>query len=320
MLHLDYIVVTKVTTITINTIINIKCRINHHIIPKLGNYKLNKITNIIVQDFYNSLINEGAKPSTAKKITGTLGNCLRYAHKNKLIYTLPIDIELVPVGKSKINFWNKNQVDFFVNELKDNYLYTPVLIEVLTGLRVAELCGLRWCDIDFDNKYLSVKNQVISDKINHRLVFTDKLKTATSYRKITLPKVLINYLKSIKGNALDTDFIALGYDGLMCNPQNLSKNFTAALSRYNDSLEELKKSNPKKDANNYMQLPQISFHGLRHTHATLLIFKGENIKVVSERLGHKGITVTLDTYMHVMDDMRNNTADLLDDMFINTIP
>ena len=64
-----------------------------------------------------------------------------------------------------------------------------------------------------------------------------------------------------------------------------------------------------------MQLPQITFHGLRHTHATLLIFNGENIKVVSERLGHKSITETLDTYTHVMDDMKNNTADLLDNIF-----
>ena len=207
------------STFSISSNVTPAIRINHHIIPKLSHYKLNKITNIVVQDFYNSLINEGAKPSTAKRITGTLGNCLRYAHKNKLIYNLPIDIELVAIGKSKINFWNKNQVDFFVNKIKDTYLYTPVLIEALTGLRIAELCELRWCDIDFDNKYLNVKNQVIYDKINHRLVFTDKLKTPTSYRKITLPKVLINYLKSIKGNALDTDFIVLGYDSLMLIPK-----------------------------------------------------------------------------------------------------
>lgn len=69
-----------------------------------------------------------------------------------------------------------------------------------------------------------------------------------------------------------------------------------------------------------MQLKQISFHALRLTHATLLIFKGENIKVVSERLGHKNITKTLGMYTHVMDDMKNNTADILDDMFINTLP
>lgn len=64
-----------------------------------------------------------------------------------------------------------------------------------------------------------------------------------------------------------------------------------------------------------MQLKQITFHALRHTHATLLIFNGENIKVISERLGHKNISTTLDTYTHVMEDMKNSTADLLDNIF-----
>lgn len=64
-----------------------------------------------------------------------------------------------------------------------------------------------------------------------------------------------------------------------------------------------------------MQLKQISFHGLRHTHATLLIANGENIKVVSERLGHTDIRMTLNTYTHVLNSMKNNTANLLDNMF-----
>ena len=94
-------------------------------------------------------------------------------------------------------------------------------------------------------------------------------------------------------------------------------NFTSAISKYKNPFKDLK--NLQRKIDNYMQLPQITFHGLRHTHATLLIFKGENIKVVSERLGHKSITETLDTYTHIMEDMKNNTADLLDDLFINTI-
>lgn len=106
----------------------------------------------------------------------------------------------------------------------------------------------------------------------------------------------------------------------MCNPHSLTMNFTNAVSKYKYSFDDLKESKQKKYINNYMQLSQISFHGLRHTHATLLIFNGENIKVVSERLGHKNIIITLDTYTHIMDDMKNNTADLLDDIFINIIP
>ncbi|WP_026886694.1 site-specific integrase [Clostridium beijerinckii] len=307
----------KINTISINTVSNYKARINTHIIPKLGHYKLNKITNIVVQDFYNSLINEGAKPSSAKKILETLSNCLRYAQRNKLIYLVPVDIDRVPIEKNKVSFWNESEVDFFLNVIKDNYLNTPILIEIFTGLRIGELCGLRWCDVDLDNGYFIIRNQAIIDKTTKTLFLSDKLKTKTSYRKIALPKILVNYLKSINDNALDTDFVVLSREGLMCNPRNLSMNFTKEISRYKLSLADYKKSKNKMD--NYMQLPQLSFHGLRHTHATLLIFKGENIKVVSERLGHKSITETLDTYTHVMEDMKNNTADLLNDMFINAI-
>ena len=305
----------KINTLSTNTIANYNSRIHMHIIPKLGNYKVNKITNEVVQDFYNSIINEGAKPSSAKKILETLGNCLRYAQKNKLIYTVPVDIERVAIEKPKVEFWHKNELDFFLNEIKDDYLYTPIIIAVLTGLRVGELCGLRWCDIDLDNRYLNVKNQVINDKTTKSLLFTNKLKTLTSYRKITIPNVLINHLKNIKCNAIDTDFVVLSREGLMGNPRNLSMNFTKTISKYKLPLEEYKKSKSWNKKDNYMQLNQITFHALRHTHATLLIFKGENIKVVSERLGHKSITETLDTYTHIMDDMKNNTADLLDDMF-----
>lgn len=70
----------------------------------------------------------------------------------------------------------------------------------------------------------------------------------------------------------------------MCNPRNLSMNFSKAISKYKLSLKDFKKSNPDKKTDFYMKLPQITFHALRHTHATLLIFKGENINTVSERL------------------------------------
>lgn len=303
----------KQNTLSVNTRANYKSRINTHIIPKLGHLKLDKITNIVVQDFYNTLINEGQKPSSAKKILETLNNCLRYAYKNKLIFNLPVDIDTISIEKPKINFWNKEQVNFFLNEIKDTYLYTPVFIELLVGLRIGELCGLRWCDINLKEKYLIVSNQVLNDKTSKQLIFTDKLKTSTSYRKITLPQVLVDYLKSIKGNALDTDFVILNREGKMCSPRNLSMNFSNIVKKFKLSSKDLVDS--KKKFKNYMQLPQITFHGLRHTHATLLIFNGENIKVVSERLGHKSITETLDTYTHVMDDMKNNTADLLDNIF-----
>ncbi|MBN1040089.1 site-specific integrase [Clostridium botulinum] len=298
--------------IGINTRTNYKSRIDTHIIPKLGSYKLNKITNAIVQDFYNSLIGQGLKPSSVKKIMEILNGVFKYAQKSKLIYTIPTDIEKQPMNKPKIEFWSKKEIDFYLNEIKDTYLYTPILIEVLTGLRVGELCGLRWCDLDFKTNSLTVRNQVIYDRELKILVFSEMLKTDSSYREISLPNILIDYLKSIRGNANNTDFIVLNREGLMCNPRNLSMNFSKSISKYKKPTEEISQKVAK---NNYMQLKQITFHGLRHTHATLLIFNGENIKVVSDRLGHKDIATTLNTYTHIMEDMKNNTASLLDNIF-----
>lgn len=301
--------------ISINTRTNYKSRIDTHIMPKLGSYKLNKITNAIIQDFYNSLIGEGLKPSSVKKIMETVNGVLKYAQKSKLIYNLPTDIEKQPMNKPKVEFWTKEEIDFYLNKIRGSYLYTPILIEIFTGLRVGELCGLRWCDIDFEDRYLTVNNQVIYDRETKMLVFSQILKTDKSYRKISLPKILIDYLNSIRDNALDTDFIVLNREGTMCNPRNLSMNFTKSISKYKKSFQDIKETNPGINASDYMQLKQITFHALRHTHATLLIFNGENIKVISERLGHKNISTTLDTYTHVMEDMKNNTADLLDSIF-----
>lgn len=301
----------KIHTISTNTIANYISRINIHIIPKLGHHKLNEITNMTVQNFYNQLINEGQKSSSAKKILETLSNCLRYAYKNKLIYTVPTDIQKISIEKTKIKFWEKYHVDFFLNKIKDTYLYTPILLELMTGLRIGELCGLRWCDIDFNNNFISINNQIIIDKNNRQLVFTPKLKTNTSYRKISIPKSLTCYLLSIKGNASNNDFVVLNRDGKMCNPRNLSMNFKKEIQKYKEPLD----SNNYSHESDYIQLPQITFHGLRHTHATILISNKENIKVVSERLGHTNITETLNTYTHVMEDMKNNTGELLSNIF-----
>lgn len=296
---LDWFNNYKSNTLGINTTSNYLSRINYHIIPKLGHLKLNEITNMTIQNFYNSLINDNKlAPASAKKIIEILNNCFKYAKKNKLIYNIPTDIEKMKSEKPKIDYWDKNDIDFFLEEIRNTYLYTPVYISILTGLRVGEICGLRWCDIDFDNGFLTVKNQVIQDKINNQLVLSSVLKTSTSYRSISIPNILINHLKLIR--EVDTDpvkgFIVKDRCNNMANPRNISMEFTKKVSKYKN-------------------LKQISFHSLRHTHATLLIFNGENIKVVSDRLGHKDISVTLNTYTHILEDMKKNTAILLDELF-----
>ena len=100
----------------------------------------------------------------------------------------------------------------------------------------------------------------------------------------------------------------------MCNPRNVSMEFTRYVNKYKDSLKD-KLNSSKQEVINYIQLPQISIHGLRHTHATILLLKGENVKVISDRLGHTSVKITLDTYSHVLPSMKKQTAALLDSVF-----
>lgn len=311
----------QVLNLNISTQASYLGRIKMYIIPLLGNYKLKDIDVCKIQDFYNFLIKQkNLKASTCKKYMQILTSCFSYAKKLKLIYEMPTDINKVKDEKTKIECWTEEEITFFLSQIKDTYLYLPVFLDLMTGLRIAELCGLRWEDVDFEKKCMHIRNQVIQDKINHLLLLTSILKTSTSNRTITLPDILINYLKSIKSerNANDKDFIVLGCDGTMCNPRNLYMIFKRTVSKYKLSTQQmLAKGYTPEQLKNYMQLNQIPFHGLRHSHATLLISKGENIKVVSERLGHKDITTTLNTYTHVLKDMKMSTAILLDNIFDN---
>lgn len=308
----------KCQNISITTKNDYYYRINSHIIPALGAYKLKDLNTLIIQDFYNKLISEKKmKPTSAKKVFDILNGCLKYAIKLEYIYKLPTNIEKQRCKKPIIKYWDKKQIDFFLNEIKGTYLYTPIFLDVLTGLRIAELCGLCWKNINFKKCTLEVSNQVVQDKVKKELILSSVLKTSTSSRIISIPKVLVDHLEEIKNsrNAKNNDFVILNRNNCMCTPRNLSMEFTKKVSNYKKSLDDLEEEFPDRDFANYMQLTQITFHGIRHSHATLLIFNGDNIKVVSKRLGHSNIGITLNTYMHVMKDMENNTANLLDNLF-----
>lgn len=243
-----------------------------------------------------------------------INGCLDYAYKLKLISYKPTDIAKIPPSPKKINVWNETQLKYFLTQIKDTPLYIPVITIALTGLRVGELCGLRWENIDLETGFITVKEQVIIDKLNHTLIHDNIL----SYRSISIPQTLCNILSKHKASQQfnHKGFIITDKNNNMYNPRNLSMNFSRQVSKYKYTLEEMNKL--KKEFNNYMQLPQFSIHGLRHTHATILLLKNENIKVISQRLGHKSTKVTWDTYSHVLPSMQMKTALLLDDM-ISTI-
>jgi len=295
----------KSKTLSINTKNSYRSRLDNYIIPQLGNIELGKLNTATVQQFYNDLIKTGLKPDTCKKIIEVLSGCYKYAKKLNLVNYIPTDIETIPQTKEKVIVWNEVQLKKFLLEIKDTWLYLPILIISLTGLRVGELCGLKWDNVNLENGFIDIKEQIIQDKTTHELIHSKLLKTNSAFRRISIPNNLIALLINHKDKQLNNkDFVILNRDNDVCNPRNVSMDFTKKLERYNKSKEEV---NDK--------LPKISIHGLRHTHATILLLKGENIKVISERLGHSSTKITWDTYSHVLPEMEKKTADLLNSMF-----
>jgi integrase len=180
----------------------------------------------------------------------------------------------------------------------DNPIYYMTLkIAIHTGMRRGEVLGLQWKHVDLKEQKISVTQSLVYDEDGFR--FSD-LKTASSKRLISIDNDLTNELKKYKAQqnqfklALgseyhDRDLVCCREDGRPIYPRTLAIHF--------DSL--IKKAS----------VPKIRLHDLRHTHATILLKLGENPKVVSERLGHSTVTMTLDTYSHVTPDMQKRTAD-----------
>lgn len=145
------------------------------------------------------------------------------------------------------------------------------------------------------DSFLFLENEL--PKLYASLYSLEVIKSFVSFIKLSFSLKFM----TLDEHPLKSDFVIQNRYGLVINPRNISMEFTKKVQKYK-------------------QLTQITFHGLRHTHDTILIANSENIKVVSERLGHKDITTTLETYTHVMEEMEQNTSNILENMFTGLVP
>jgi integrase len=241
--------------------------------------------------------------ATIRKVYNIICSSLDYAVDKGLIVknvakgaTLPKDEE------KEMLVWDKEQVNRFLRLIKDERLFTLFYLALMTGMRQGELLGLRWKDIDLENHSLSVK-QVLS---HNGKEFHTGAKTKAGNRTITLSEDTVLKLKRHRKIQLEEkiqfggefnkpDLVFCSQAGTPMNPRNVNRRF--------DQLVDIH------------QMPSISFHGLRHTHATILLSQGVNVKVISERLGHSNIKITLQTYSHVLPTMQQEAAKKLDNLF-----
>ncbi|MFS0672033.1 tyrosine-type recombinase/integrase [Ornithinibacillus sp. 179-J 7C1 HS] len=263
--------------------------INSRIKPKLGHVKIKDIEPSTVHSLYNKMINEeGLSKSYARTVHNLLSTIFKYAIKSNKVKINIMEKVDAPIPEHKeMQTWSVEEIDKFLNETKDAPTHITYVLAIYIGMRMGEILGLRWKDIDFNNKTIHIVQTLV--RIGGGFDFQEP-KTKNSKRQITITDDVIEELKKHKEQQkTESELVVTTSIGTPYSPRNLQRNFNMFIDR--------------------AKVTKIRFHDLRHTHATLLLKLGENPKIVSERLGHSKITVTLDTYSHVLPDMQKQASE-----------
>lgn len=275
-----------------------------NVAPVIGHVRLSKLSPLQIQSFYTGLLETGRRDGKGGLSAQTVVHIHRLMHKAfgqavrwQLLSRNILDaVEPPRVQHTQMKALDDAEVKDLLDLTRNKPLYGPVLIALATGLRRGEILALKWPEVDFEGGQVRVVASMEQTKAGLRLKAP---KTAKSRRSVTLPQFAINYLRDLKktqaeerlrvGSVYDNqDFVFAREDGSPVKPDTLSTNFATMIRRSN--------------------LPHVRFHDLRHTHATQLLVQGVNPKVVSERLGHSKVAITLDTYSHVMPGLQEDAA------------
>jgi integrase len=285
---------------------------NNQIAPRIGGIKLQDLNPLVCQTYVNDLHKDGFKFNTIDRACSLIKLALDRAVVYKLIKENHMRKVTLPKPEDKeLKVWDLDQVNTFLNYAKDDRYYPVYALALLTGMRQGEILGLRWKDIDFEKKTISIK-QVLT---NYGRSIKQGAKTKAGNRTIKINDALIQVLKQQRKHYLEA---------MMAGGKYRSKNDSNEFQRDLDLvIFNFRNGGTVFPANLVKQyakvvegagLPYIRFHDLRHTHATLLLADGVNVKVIQERLGHHKIQVTLDTYSHVLPSMQQEVADKLDNL------
>lgn len=279
--------------------------------PYMGHIELGKLNPLTIQEFYTyckEKLNNSA--TSIRHYHSLLHKALNQAVKWRLISVNPVEAVEAPKKEEKqLQVYDQEQLNNLLERIKGMSVYYPVMLAATTGMRLGEIAGLTWDNVDLDKGIIYVKTQL--QEVNGHLEVLP-LKSKSSNRKIVLLDFTIKELKRLrieqKENKLkygeyytDSNFvICIKETGLPYTPQYISRNFRRVLKEYGVC----------KDLN----IPYIRFHDLRHTHATLMLKANIHPKIVAERLGHSTINLTLNTYSHVLPDMQQEAINKLNDI------
>lgn len=274
----------------------------NHIVPELGGTNLPSLTEMSIQSLYRRKLDSGCSPRTVQYMHVTLHKALKQAVRWRLVPTNVAEGATPPkVGRKEVTVLSPDQVKVFFKGARGHRLEAMFILATTAGLRQGELLGRRWEDIDSHGSVLYVVRTL--SKINRGVVFNPP-KTAKGRRSVGLTQVAIEALERHKARQDEEKGTWYRDHGL------IFPNIHGEPRTQREPLLKALRSVLRKHG-----LPEIRFHDLRHTCATLLLSKNVNPKIVSEMLGHGDVAFTLSVYSHVLKGMHEGAVRAMEDIF-----
>ncbi len=273
-----------------------------HLKPALGAVKLSALTPPMVQHLYNEAMRGGLSPKSVRNLHGVLHKAMEQAMRLGYVRSNPCEAcELPRVEPKQIKPLEGDDVKAFLQAIRGTANEELLFIDLFTGLRQGEILGLTWDCVDFAKGQLTIYRQLRKDRRlggGGTYVFTPLKNDKT--RILTPAPQVMDMLRTVQRRQKEQRLRA---GAAWSNPDNLV--FTNAIGGHlssNTVYENFKRVAAK------IGIPSTRFHDLRHTFATLSLQNGDDIKTVSENLGHATVAFTLDTYGHVTERMKQESA------------
>jgi len=280
--------------------------LRRYVRESLGNIKLSDLKAVHIQTLYGKMLERGLSPRIVRYTHATLSSALKEAVKLDILpRNVATLVQLPKQTKKEMDVLSKDEAVLFLETLEGERLATMFSFALASGMRCQEYLGLQWKDINFEQGTATVQRAVVWHRTGGGWHFSQP-KTAKSRRTVPLPSTVMQELRRhrirqneerLKLGAAwhQNDFVFPSEIGTPLNPPNVTRHFKRILKK-----AEIRTS--------------IRLYDLRHTTATLLLQAGVNPKVVSERLGHATIVLTLDTYSHVLPNMQKDATEQLEQM------
>ena len=273
-----------------------------HLVPMLGRTTLERLSIHDIAALMARKRTEGLSPRTVQYVLFILRNALnkavRWGITSRNVAAL---VDAPRVSHRDVSVLSPEDALRFVRAARDDHLEALWVLAISTGLRRGELLGLTWNDVDLNRRQLRVTKAL--QRVTGKGLVLVETKTRRARRSIVLPVGVVKALRRQRDRQAEdrrlagsswkeTEFVLNSSDGTALDPDNVGRSFARLLDR--------------------AALPPMRFHDLRHSCASLLLAQHVPPRVVMETLGHSRISVTLDTYTHVMPALQRDAADAMD--------